>query len=195
VIDLEDLYFEWLLGRLDPSGVTEGVAYVCGLLHNCEFKRRVGNDLNRAADGTNLRKEFLTEFEDANFDPHVTNDLMAQECSWFEMLVALTRALDYSYDTGIYDQFLELIENMQIDHLAVDEPDRSAGRIREDQHAVDVITSDIDNNRFEFNGLGGLFPLSKPIRLDQRGEEIWEQAGAYFRERLEGVLWTSLVSR
>lgn len=191
MIDLEDLYFEWLLGRLDPGGVTEGAAYLCGLLHNCEFTRRVGNDLNRAADGTNLRKEFLHEFEDANFDPHVTNDLMAQECSWFEMLVALSRALDYIYDTGIYDQFAEIVENMQIDHLAVDEPDRSKIRVNEDQHAVNDITHDIDNNQFEASGLGGLFPLSKPTRLDQRKEEIWEQAGAYFREKLEGVLWTS----
>lgn len=190
MIDLEDLYFEWLLGRLDPSGVTEGAAYLCGLLHGCEFHRRVGNDLNRAMDGVNLRKEFLTEFEDANFDPHVTNDLMAQECSWFEMLVALARALDYIYDTGVYSQFIEMLENLQIDHLGVVDPNHSDARVNRDQRTVGDAVTVVDNNLFERSGLGGLFPLTKSTQPDQRKEEIWEQAGAYFRERLEGVLWT-----
>lgn len=187
MIDLEDLYFEWLLGRLDPGGVTEEVAYLCGLLHNCEFNRRVGNDINRAIDGANLRKEFLADFDASNFAPHVTNDLMAQECSWFEMLVALSRGLDYLYDGGVGGRFDELVTNMGLDELAVHDPNRSASQVAKDQHRVDLVCHDIDESRFEKNGQGGIFPLTRARHQDQRVVELWDQAGAYFNERLEGV--------
>lgn len=191
MIDLDTLYFEWLLTCLDPDGATEGVAYVGDLLHNCEFKRRVGNDVNRAEDGANLRKEFMTQFEDADFDPHVTNDLMMKECSWFEMLIALARALDYLYEGGVEGRFIELITNLTLDPMLEHSPRRSK-RMREyDQRFVDIATNDVDQNLFKENGHGGLFPLSKKNHLDQRRVEIWDQHAAYFRERLEGVLWTS----
>lgn len=187
MIDIEDLYFEWLLGRLDPDGVVEGVAYLSGLLHNCEFHRRVGNDINRAVNGANLRKEFLSEFEEADFDPHVTNSLMMQECSWFEMLVALSRSLDYLYDGTVEGRFVELISNAQLDYLAVYNPNLSEAKHERNQRAVDIVTSDIDHNRFEKNGVGGLFPLTQPGHIDQRQIELWDQAGAYFNEKLGEV--------
>lgn len=189
--DIEDLYFEWLLGRLDRDGVTEGVAYLCGLLHNCEFNRRVGNDINRAMAGIDLRQEFLAEFEEAGFAPHVTNELMAQDCSWFEMLVALSARLDYIYDGGVEGRFVELISNIELDELAIYHPDITDAKRRRDQHIVDVATTNVDRNLFNPDGVGGLFPLEKPGNPDQRSIEIWEQAAAYFREKLEGVLWTS----
>lgn len=187
MIDLEDLYFEWLLGRLDPDGVTEGVAYLCGLLHNCEFHRRVGNDINRAIDGANLRKEFLSEFEEANFDPHVTNNLMAQECSWFEMLVALSRSLDYLYDGGVGGRFIELISNLGLDELAIHYPSRSKAQVVKDQREVDIVTNEVDHSLFEANGQGGLFPLRRRDHSDQRKLELWDQAGSYFNERFGEV--------
>lgn len=162
----------------------EGAAYLCGLLHNCEFKRRVGNDINRAIDGTNLRKEFLTQFEDAEFDPRLTNELMAQECSWFEMLVALAKNLDYYYDGGVDGRFGELIENMELMDFTVDIVHRSRARIDHDQRAVEITTSAIDNNDFGLDGKGGIFPLRSPHHRDQRMVEIWSQAGIYFNERL-----------
>lgn len=187
MIDLEDLYFGWLLTRLDPAGVTEGAAYLCGLLHNCDFHRRVGNDINRATDGANLRKEFLNDFAASEFDPHVTNDLMAQECSWFEMLIALSRGLDYLYDGGVDGRFEELVCNIGLDVLAVHDENRSVFRERHDQRSVANALSIIDDNMITPSGLGGLFPLVGDHHSDQRRVEIWEQAGAYFNERLEGV--------
>lgn len=191
MIKLEDLYFEWLLGAIDPDGDTEGVEYVGGLLHSCDFLRRVGNDINRAKDGADLRKEFLVEFDDANLGPSVTNDLLLQECSWLEMLIALSRNLDFLYDGGVEYRFLELTSNMGLLPLMVDDPKRSRYHENKDLILVDLICTRINENRIEPNGLGGLFPLAKPNHPDQRSIEIWEQASAYFRERLEGVLWTS----
>lgn len=187
MIDLEDLYFDWLLTRLDPDGVTEEVAYVCGLLHTCPFTRRVGNDINRAVNGAELRKDFLMRFEDANFDPHVTNDLLLMECTWLEMLIALATAIDYLYDGGVEGRFTEMLENLQLDSLLSFRHQPSV----EDQKLVDRVTNNVDHNHFEPSGLGGLFPLRSHHHPDQRRVEIWDQQAAYFRERLEGVLWTS----
>lgn len=193
MIALEDLYFDWLLTQLDPDGVREGLAYLCELLHDCEFKRRVGNDINRAVDGANLRKEFFEQFSEADFDPNVVNDLLSQECSWLEMLIALSRDLDYIYDGGVDARFVELVSNMGLGPVAVYNPRRTLSSREYDRHVVSSVTDDIDNNRFDRNGHGGLFPLKKRYgHPDQRGVEIWDQHAAYFRERLEGVLWTSI---
>lgn len=188
VIDVEGLYFEWLLTSLHPDGVVEGVANAAHLLHNCEFHRRVGNDINRAADGANLRKEFLVEYEEIDVGPNVTNDFLMQECSWFEMLVALSRHLDYLYEGGVEGRFIELITNLHLDSLLA----FSNGDGRNiDQLLVDRATSKVDDSQFDRDGHGGLFPLTKAGHPDQRRVEIWDQHAAYFRERLEGVLWTS----
>lgn len=189
MIDLDLLYFEWLLTCIEPDGVLEGVAYVGDLLHNCTFDRRVGNDINRAVDGADLRKEFMSQFSDANFDPHVTNDLMMSECTWFEMLVALSRKIDYMYDGGIEERFIELITNLTLDPMLDVALPRNPHMREYDQHFVDVATDRVDNNLFDMNGNGGLFPLKKSGHPDQRRVELWDQCGAYFHERLEGVLY------
>lgn len=188
MIDIERLYFEWLLTRLEPEGVREGTAYLCGLLHNCSFKRRVGNDVNRAEEGAALRGEFLSQMEEADFDPRITNSLHDAECTWLEMLVALAINLDYLYDGGIEGQFVELLTNLELDPiLTVGGQSRSEMMGEYDQHLVDVVTSRVDDNHIDENGSGGLFPLTKPDHPDQREVEIWDQHAAYFREKLEGV--------
>lgn len=187
MVDIEELYFQWLLTRLDPDGVLEGVAYAGGLLHNCEFKRRVGNDMNRANEGISLRYEFLQQFEDVNFAPSVTNSLMDQPCSWFEMLVALCRALDYLYEGGVVGRFNELVINMGLGYLLDSDLDQPELVVEYDQGVVEGVCNDIDNNFFDPNGHGGLFPLKRLGHPDQRYMEIWDQHAAYFRERLEGV--------
>lgn len=189
MIDLDVLYFEWLLTQLDPDGALEGVAYIGDLLHDCEFTRRVGNDINRAVDGANLRKEFITQFDQVDIDPRLTNELMMKECSWFEMLIALSRHLDYTYDGGVEERFIELITNLTLDQMLHHGPNRSAQMREYDQRFVDVATSNVDHNKFASNGHGGLFPLFRPGHPDQRRVEIWDQCGAYFHERLEGVLF------
>jgi hypothetical protein len=151
----------------------------------------VGNDINRAEDGANLRKEFLTQFSDADFDPHVTNDLMMSECSWFEMLVALANNLDFLYDGGVEGRFIELISNLGLEHMMVYHLHRPEELQERDQQEVCIVTSVVDRNEIDQDGNGGLFPLRTANHVDQRKVEIWDQHAAYFRERLEGVLWTS----
>lgn len=191
MIDLEDLYYEWILTQLDPDGVSEEVAYIGGLLHACPFERRVGLDINRAKDGANLRKDFLNQMSDANFDPHVTNDLLMLECSWFEMLVALSQRLDYIYDGGVEGRFIELISNLGLEDFLHFHTTRTEEEEDSDQREVFILTGVVNNNLIDRNGKGGIFPLKKRDHPDQREVEIWDQQAAYFTERLEGVLWTS----
>ena len=190
MIALEDLYFEWLLTCIDPDGVTEGVGYLAGLLHRCEFERRVGNDINRAVDGADLRKEFFAQFPSATFDPAEVETLSMKECTWLEMLIALSRRLDYLYDGGVFSRFVEMVNNMRLGEIAGFVPYRSRQTVELDQRYVDTVTSAIDNNKFRPNGHGGIFPLRHQHRVDQRRVEIWEQCGLYFSEKLgleEGV--------
>lgn len=190
MINLEGLYFEWLLRRLETDRLTPGVEYVSELLHNCVFERRVGRDINRAADGANLRKEFLREYDASDFEPHVTNELLDQECSWLEMLVALAVGLDFLYEGGVYGRYYELVTNLGLRDMTKHVSRRSSQMEEYDQRYVRRITSDVDHNRFQADGHGGLFPLSKPGGYqDQRRIEIWDQHSAYFREKLEGVLF------
>src|SRR4051794_35375438 len=113
------MYFEWLLHRLDPNGVPEGVVYVSSLLHNCDFKRRVGHDQNRAVNGAALRKTFILEYGEENFDPDEMHELLMQECTWFEMLVRLCEDLDYMYDGTVLGRFYELTGNMGLDPITL----------------------------------------------------------------------------
>ena len=192
MIELDELYFEWLLTQIEPDGVKEGLAYLCGLLHGCEFHRRVGNDINRAIDGANLRKTFFEQFSQAEFDPIEVNALLERECTWLEMLIALATKLDFLYEGTVEGRFIELVTNMGLGHLAVYDPRRSRATYKYDQHVVEMTTTDIDHNRFDRNGHGGLFPLRKSGHPDQRGVEIWAQCAAYFNERLKGAMWTSI---
>lgn len=182
MLDIEALYFDWLLTRLDPDGVSEEVAHVCNLLHRCDFQRRIGRDINRAIDGANLRNEFMRSYDDADFDPHVTNDLMLTECSWFEMMTALAERLDYLYDGGVENRFMEMVKNLGLTSLLSYHHEFE----EEDQLIVDEATALVDESRFNSNGGGGIFPLRGLYdHPDQREVEIWDQQAAYFRENLD----------
>lgn len=185
MIDIDDLYFRWLMSRF--SRPTTGLTRLCWMLHENIFQRRVGNDENRAKDGLAFRGKFLDDYQDADIDPRIVANFVAGACSWFEMLLALAEALDYVYDGGVDERFLEMISNLSLDAVMT----RVDSRYDEiDQEFVDSITNIIDGNQFGPDGQGGLFPLRKHDHPDQREVEIWDQQAAYFRERLEGIVWT-----
>lgn len=186
MIDIDAMYFKWLMSRFDDP--TPGLERVCRMLHENVFQRRVGNDLNRAADGEALRRKFLDDYAEVDIDPRVANDFLQQDCSWFEMLLALSESLDYLYELGVKEHFIELITNLGLLKLMF----RTSRRYDEiDQDLVDAATNRVDHNLFDADGHGGLFPLNKHDHPDQREVEIWDQHAAYYRERLEGVMWTS----
>lgn len=184
--EIQQLYFEWLVNRAGGSSLA--FERTCLMLHQFPFRRRVGYDSNRADEGIGLRQYFLGEYPE--LDMIDVNDLMAMECTWLEMLVALAETLDFYYDEGVKSRFIELITNMGLEPVL---HSRGVGRDPDpyaevDLDLVELSTRRIDENLFDANGHGGLFPLSRPIDVDQREVEIWAQHAAYFRERMEGDL-------
>lgn len=192
MLEIDDLYFKWLMDLMsEPSG--EAFERLCHMLDQNVFQRRVGNDINRASDGLNLRRRFLDAYAEADFDPRITNDFLELECSWLEMLIALSERLDYLYDGGIKERFMELIANLGLlTVLFTTSPQSRKSVYNEvDQDLIDMATARVDTGQIDINGRGGLFPLEGSDHSDQREVEIWAQVAAYFRERLEGVAWTS----
>lgn len=188
ITDVDELYFKWLMELMGAP--TESLTRLCWMLHLNTFTRSVGNDVNRAVKGVALRRRFISEFLDANIEPRKTNSLMDEDCSWLEMLIALSEDLDFLYEGGIQENLLELVDNLGLTKVLASPRD---GRYEQvDQDLVDMATSRVDHNLFDPDGQGGLFPLKKQDHPDQRRVEIWEQHGAYFREKLEGVMWTSI---
>ena len=185
MLDIDGLYFEWLMARFARPNI--GLQRVCGMLHENGFQRRVGNDENRADDGMALRRLFLDDYHEADIDPRITNDFLAGPCSWFEMLMALSEALDYLYDGGAQEHFVGLVDNLNL-RTAYTRLDTRYDEI--DQDLIDAACNRVDFNLFDSMGRGGLFPLSKKGHPDQREVEIWDQHAAYFSDRLEGILWT-----
>lgn len=184
--DVQQRYFDWLIARTPTASLSyERLAL---MLHRFPFRRNVGYDMNRADQGTQLRRYFIDEYSD--LDLLEVNDLMAMDCTWFEMLLALSETLDFYYDGGVKGRFIELITNMGLKPVLFS---RGVGQVPDlygevDMESVRLATRRVDENLFDANGHGGLFPLSQPPRVDQREVEIWDQAAAYFRERLEGDL-------
>ena len=186
MLDIDSLYFDWLTNRFDLR--SSGMMRLCGMLHTDVFQRRIGNDANRAAAGEALRRIFLDDYHEADIDPRISNNFLAGACSWLEMLLALAERLDFLYDGGIPERFTEMTQNMGI-FVAATRVDHRYDQI--DQQLVDTMVNVVDFNQFDPDGRGGLFPLTKHDHPDQRGVEIWDQQAAYFREKLEGVMWTS----
>lgn len=186
MIDIDVLYFKWLMSRF--NGPTAGLERVCRMLNENVFQRNVGNDVNRAVAGETLKRLFLDDYHEADIDPRITNDFLQMPCSWLEMLLALAENLDYLYEDGVKEIFLEMLDNLGLTRLMFRLDEKYDGI---DQDLVDAATNRVDHNLFGPDGRGGLFPLTKKNHPDQRVVEIWDQHAAYFRERLEGVMWTS----
>ena len=188
ITDVDGLYFEWLMEQIGAE--TEQLEKLCLMLHANKFTRRIGHDINREVQGRRLRHRFMDEFSDLDIDPRKLNKFEGKPCTWLEMLLALSESLDFIYDGGVQGRFLEMIDNLGLSKI-LDSP--LDGRYDEvDQDLVDITLYRVDNNKFSSNGHGGLFPLEQSNHPDQRRVEIWEQHAAYFREKLEGVMWTSI---
>ena len=187
MIDIDDLYFGWLMSRFrNPHA---GLERACGMLHENVFQRRVGNDINRSEDGRALRHIFLCDYLEADINVPIVREFSEGPCSWFEMLMALSESLDFLYDGGVQETFVELLDNLGLQVVY----SRVAHRYDEiDRDLVESACLRVDFNLFDPDGRGGLFPLTKHDHPNQREVEIWDQHAAYFRERLEGVLWTSI---
>jgi hypothetical protein len=153
---------------------------VCDAMHQIAFRATVPHDDNRVADGLGLRNEFI--FTERYIpSPRDLNTLMGPEASIFEVLVALSKRVNYNVVLSERTWFNIFITNLGL-------ADYNDWRFRT-QHAWRIrrILERFNDRTYREDGRGGLFPL-KPYDRDadgdQRQVEIWYQWSAYATQQV-----------
>lgn len=161
-------YFEWLYNYVCKGRAHSRLSYkrLFMLLHDIEFIFSIGNDINRARDGVDLRYRYAMSMDDEQI-----MDVLDGPCSVLEMLVALairceeTIMDDTRYGDRTNQWFWSMMSNLGLNHMTDDIYDK------------DYITNrvyDFMERRYEKDGLGGLFYI-KGCKDDLREVEIWTQ--------------------
>ena len=170
---LDESYFVWLYEQVGSVEVANPSKTYWNLLRKFftkEFIWFVPNDDNRAEDGRDLRTEFLAQEKVASVD----EDWMRFGCSMLELLIGLSRRLNFEADVKTSEHwFWCLIENLGLM--------RYSDRVRLPERRIDEILDGVIWRTYHHNGRGGLFPL-KHAGEDQRGVEIWYQLCAFLLE-------------
>lgn len=173
---LDERYFNWLYNQVcSPRWKSPSRSYrkLFHILYTKEFVWLVPNDDNRVEDGKDLRYEFLEveEIDRSRRDSH----WLSLGCSFLEFLVALSRRLEFESEQGSDIWFWELLENVGLNHLT--------DRVDISQDEVEEVLDRVIWRTYDYDGVGGLFPLDNPEK-DQREVEIWYQLSAYILERI-----------
>jgi hypothetical protein len=172
---LENLYFKWLCAKVTYApNPTPSLTHwnLLKKLHNTEFVWLLSGDDNRAADGIELRTEFLFE-GDIPDDP----EWRAIGCSLLEMFIAFSRRTEFMTEQPARDWFWEFLDNLGLKGFN-DGADF-------DHDEIERILDQFIWRTYTRKGEGGLFPIHTP-RGDQRHVEIWYQFCDYLvdQERL-----------
>lgn len=171
---LDRRYFDWLYSQIGPAKNNRNPARSFWLLAEQLFKKQFNwhtpNDDNRIEDGKDLRDLFL---EDIHAERN--QSWLDQECSMLEIMVALSRSIEFESSHDAYYWFWRMIENLNLRIYTDDKYDDDVHFIVDD--ALNIV---IDRT-YLYDGTGGLFPL-RHSKEDQRNVEIWYQMSAYLLE-------------
>lgn len=164
---IDQSYFEWLVSQITiPERNRHTFNELFLKLHHTEFFFTVSGDDNRVQDAIDLRTQFKQQVG--------TNIKFNNYCSILEIIVALSRTLEFVDSGKASDWAWCLIENLKL-QFYYDPWDR-------DQN--ERVTEILDRfvwRRYQRNGRGGLFPLVF-AKEDQRKVELWYQLNAYINE-------------
>jgi hypothetical protein len=168
-------YFNWLYDQVFAvRDVLSRHSYtlVCARMHRETFQALVQYDENRIADGSELRNEFLKTSK-----AHLLyqTELIYEDASVFEILVGLAIRADRMIEKSVSDWFWIFLTNLGLqkfndEHVCV-----------RPIYQVDRAIRKFNHRTYRANGVGGIFPLEKPL-TDQRRVELWYQMGAYMTE-------------
>jgi len=142
-------------------------------LHDAVFIPLIPNDDNREADGIQLREEFLDE----EGPQALSSNFLKKPCSMLEMLIALSRRLEWESSGETWEQpasewFWVLLDNLGL------------GDQKYDKNRTDEILDIFVQRTYKRNGEGGLFPMRRN-RKDQRKREIWYQMNDWVVENYD----------
>lgn len=148
-------------------------------LHSIEFTWSIPMDENRAMDGVELREDFFRD------NLHIDSgylDYMDEPCSVLEMFIALAKRINflmddpYEYRSRVSDYFWEIVHNLSLDEYTDDVYYSCNGN-----YDLNLIIDCLLNREYEWNGVGGMFPLRHTVS-DQTEVEIWSQMQEYLEE-------------
>lgn len=171
---IEEVYFKWLYSKVaSTDNPTPSLTFWTLIrdLHATEFVWLIPGDDNRAQDGLDVRREFLTALYLPQ-DPAWMNI----PCSVMEMIFAFSRRAEFETEMSARDWFWIFMENLELAKL-----NDASNRITERTYRV------LDRfvwRTYHDNGKGGMFPLHHPHH-DQRKIEIWYQFCAYLVDQEE----------
>lgn len=172
---LDELYFVWLysqVGSVDVSDPSQTYWRIIRQLYTKEFVWIVPHDDNRAADGRDLRHEFIEKKGLRNVD----QNWLDLGCSMLELFIGVARRLSFEVDGESRIWFWHLMRNVGLNghnDLA-----------HWSEKKVDDILDRIIWRTYRPNGHGGMFPL-QDAHEDQRHVDIWYQLNAYLLERVD----------
>ena len=164
---LENLYFKWLCAKvMYVRTPTPSLTYwkLLKILHTTEFVWLLSGDDNRAADGIELRSDFLIEAQISD-----NQEWRALGCSLLEMFIAFSRRAQFQTAIPAHEWFWEFMDN-----LGLKEFNDGADNFEK----VEEILDQFIWRTYNRNGEGGMFPLNSP-NGDQRETEIWYQFCGY----------------
>jgi hypothetical protein len=170
---LDDLYLSWLYSQVGDVRVRNKSRTYWDLftqMYNKPFVWFVPNDDNRVMDGLDLRYEWMGSRPESEWDIAPDRDWLERECSFLELMVALSRRLAFEGGGHPPVWFWHLIENLGLKECT--------DRPRYDQGEVEKRLDNVIWRTYEPNGRGGLFPM-RHSRFDQREIEIWYQMNEY----------------
>ena len=161
-------YFDWMYNLVCRNRYSKNISFkkVFSYLNNTKFTYTIRMDLNRAKDGTELRRRYANEFKIANI-----YDRICGPCSVLEMMIALairceeTIMDDENFGDRTDQWFWDMMKNLGLGHMDDDEFD--------EEYVSDVITRFL-NRDYKPDGRGGLF-FVRNCDIDLRDVEIWIQ--------------------
>lgn len=170
MVRLNQSYLDDLIDLIGTGIVHTHYITVIKLLYNTEFICSIDEDVNRIADAKDLRIEL--------------HGPVTRPISLLEVMIALAKRchedIMYGYlisknelsSTSYW--FWTMMHNCGLDQLG---EWKLTGMEEEFHNIVDPIL----NRTYNYNGVGGFFPLHHP-ETDQRFCELWYQMNAYLLE-------------
>lgn len=171
---VENAYFNWLCSKVINVKLTDPNQTYWKLfkqLHGTEFTWVHRMDENRAADGMDLRRDFLAL--SGGVDSPEWRDI---PCSVLEMLIAFARRAEHMTDIPYQEWFWRFLDNLDLK----DETEVSDAA-NFDPQDIDSYLQIWMNRQYGENGDGGLFPLKNPHE-NQHNVELWYQFCRYVAE-------------
>jgi hypothetical protein len=154
-------YLGWLGSQIRASRNYWGLLRI---MLEKEFVWLVANDDNRIGDAMEIRKEFT----------QTTGVLYEGPCSVLEVLIGLSRRLEFQSGGEAAGWAYQLLENLELHKLYDPLGPRKTIKAEE-------ILETLVWRTYAPDGTGGFFPLAWPNE-DQTKVEIWYQMAAYVEE-------------